>query len=70
MPITRQTTINEIAEKYLAAVEELFDYGLHCIGCHASSFETIEDGFRVHGLDEKEIDEAIKKINAKIKEHK
>lgn len=39
------------------------DYGFHCVGCFASSMETIEQGASVHGMNEAEIKEMLDKLN-------
>jgi|TARA_B100001964_G_C14258572_1_gene613893 hybrid cluster-associated redox disulfide protein len=61
--ITKDTTIGEIVEKYPQVVETLTDFGLHCVGCHVSAYESLEAGFRGHGMDDKTIDEALKRLN-------
>src|SRR3989344_1768643 len=61
--ITKDTTIGEIAEKYPQVVETLMSYGVHCVGCHVSPFESLEMGFRGHGIDDSTIEEAVKKLN-------
>ncbi|MFN3909950.1 MAG: DUF1858 domain-containing protein [Candidatus Anstonellaceae archaeon] len=68
--ITKNTLIVEIVLNYPELAEELMEIGFHCIGCPASSFETIYEGCLVHGLNEKEIEAFIKKLNEKIKEIK
>jgi hybrid cluster-associated redox disulfide protein len=65
--ITKNITFAELFEKKPEAMSILFDSGLHCIGCHMSVYETIEQGCSAHGMTKKETDEIIKKINA-IKE--
>jgi len=42
-------------------------YGLHCIGCMFAYDETVEEGCKAHGFDEKTIDSMIKEINEFIK---
>ena len=66
MQITKETTIGEIVEKYPQAVETLMSFGVHCIGCHVSPFESLEMGFKGHGLDDATIEEAVKKLNEVI----
>ena len=66
MEITKDIKIGELVQKHPQAAQILFDYGLHCIGCHVSAFESLEDGFKGHGLDDKKIEEAVKKINELI----
>ena len=64
--ITKDTTIGEIVEKYPQAVETLMSYGVHCVGCHVSPFESLEMGFKGHGIDDSTIEEAVKKLNEMI----
>ena len=39
------------------------DYGFHCVGCFASTMETLEQGGAVHGMTETEIEEMVAKLN-------
>jgi|WetSurMetagenome_2_1015567.scaffolds.fasta_scaffold47883_3 hydroxylamine reductase len=61
--ITKDMTFAELFEKKPEAMNVLFEAGLHCIGCHMSAYETIEQGCQTHGMNKKEIDELIKKLN-------
>ena len=61
--ITKDTLIGEIVEKYPQVVGTLMGFGLHCVGCHVAAFESLEAGFKAHGLDDKQIEEAVKKLN-------
>ncbi len=61
--ITQDTLIGQIVEEHPEVIETLLSYGVHCIGCHVSPYEPLGDGFRSHGLNEEEIQEAIKKLN-------
>ncbi|MCK5594525.1 MAG: DUF1858 domain-containing protein, partial [Candidatus Aenigmarchaeota archaeon] len=40
------------------------DHGLHCIGCFAASFETLEQGAAAHGMDIKKL---VEDLNAAVK---
>jgi len=62
MKITRSTKLVNLADN-IEAVEILTDLGLHCIGCFASQFETLELGCRGHGMSDEEIDDLIEKLN-------
>ncbi len=64
--ITSKTAIGEIIESCEEAGRILLSYGVHCVGCHVSPFESLEDGFKSHGLGEKEINEAVERINNEI----
>ena len=61
--ITKNMTLGEIAEKYPKAVEVLMKYGLHCIGCSAASWETLEQGATAHNITAEELDEILKELN-------
>jgi len=66
--ITKETTIGEIVEKYPQAVETLMSFGVHCVGCHVSPFESLEMGFKGHGMDDATIGEAVRKLNEVIEQ--
>lgn len=53
----------ELLEKHPESVEVLMNSGMHCIGCPASMFETLEDGALAHGID---ADKLVKEINKKL----
>jgi hydroxylamine reductase len=63
--ITKDMTFAELLEKKPESMNILFEAGLHCIGCHMSAYETIEQGCSAHGMNKKEIDELIKKLNSR-----
>ncbi len=46
------------------------DYGLHCVGCMAADFDSLEQGAKVHGFSDKEIDKMVKKLNQIISKDK
>ena len=66
--ITRESTIGDIVQQNSQLVETLLSFGVHCVGCHVAYSETIQDGFRSHGMTEEEIDEAVKILNDKLAE--
>lgn len=70
--IHRQMTIEDIlslfpnkAQKLSATITEA---GLHCVGCQAAVFETLEGGMALHGKSEEEIDTLVTKLNALLQE--
>jgi len=65
MTINKDSTFQEIMMSCPEAGKILFGYGLHCIGCHLSASETLEQGAKAHGLTDKQIKEIIEKINTK-----
>ena len=62
--ITRKTPIGELVMGFPPAVEILFGYGFHCIGCGLSAYETIEEGASAHGFDDEAIDKLVDELNA------
>ncbi len=70
MEITKESNIAEIVREHPETVAILFDYGVHCVGCHAASFENLGQGLQAHGLSEEKIEKIIKEMNEKIKETK
>ncbi len=63
--ITKNMTFQDVMDKYPNAIDVVMNYGLHCIGCHVSAFETIEQGAKAHGLNKKDIEKMIKEMNEK-----
>ena len=62
--ITKDMLLDDIVKKYPETIMILMGYGLHCVGCIVSEIETIEQGAKIHGLDDKEIDFMLKDLNA------
>jgi len=67
MMVSRETNLGEVASKYPEAAKIMFEYGLHCVGCFANQFDTVEQGAAIHGLSEEEMDEIIFRVNESIK---
>ncbi len=68
--ITRDTIISNILEinpsKSALLTEMLLDFGIHCIGCGASSIETLGQGVLGHGYTEEQLDKLIADLNKVI----
>ena len=62
--INEKMSLASVLEKYPEAAEIFIKEGLHCIGCAMASYESIEDGCKMHGIDAKKL---VKKINKKLK---
>jgi hybrid cluster-associated redox disulfide protein len=61
--LTKNINLGELIANYPKAARSLVeDYNLHCVGCFAASFETLEQGLQVHGHSAKDIDKIIKKL--------
>ncbi len=63
--ITKKTKLNEILKINPDVAEILFEAGLSCIGCPMAMQETLEEGCLAHGMNQKEIDELIERLNRK-----
>ena len=63
MKITKTNLINDLLDKYPQAAEILMAYGLHCVNCHFSDLDTLEDGATMHGISDEEIGLMIKDVN-------
>lgn len=68
--VTKQANLGEVVELYPEASDVLLSYGLHCVGCFAAGFDTIEIGAKLHGMTDGEIDEMVDQVNAVIHENK
>ncbi len=51
MTISKENTIEEVVTRYPESVMVFMKHGLHCVGCHVSAFESIEEGAMAHGID-------------------
>ena len=62
--ITKDMNFAEVLEKYPETARVLVEKGMHCVGCMAAHFETIEQGANAHKID---VDELVKEMNKAIK---
>ncbi len=65
--ITRDMTIEDIfsnfPQKGQKLAQEMTNRGLHCVGCGAATWETLEAGMLSHGFSEEEIDDLVERLN-------
>jgi iron-sulfur cluster assembly protein len=70
--VTRDMTIENIfsnfPHKSQKLAQEITNAGLHCVGCGAATWETLEAGMLGHGFSEQEIDQLILKLNEILSE--
>ena len=70
--ISREMTITEILtafpEKSLDISDAMKDFGIHCVGCGAASFETLEQGVLGHGFSEADLNKLLDSVNQIISE--
>ena len=60
----------ESPEKAQLLAEVMIDFGIHCVGCGAASFETLEQGVLSHGFSEKDLKKLIEELNKILKNKK
>jgi len=60
--IKKDANIANLVFAHPEVADVLLDYGLHCVGCFASAFDTIEDGAKVHQMSDEEIEEMMERI--------
>lgn len=70
--IHRHMTIDEILGSFPSKAQkiahELTRAGLHCVGCQASTWETLEAGMMGHGMSEASIEELVRRLNKVLEE--
>src|SRR5271156_4444294 len=70
--ITRTMTIEDIFKRFpnksQKLAQEITNAGLHCVGCSASTWETIEAGMYGHGMTDEQIDGLLGKLNGILSE--
>jgi hybrid cluster-associated redox disulfide protein len=64
--IKGDTPFSELLQKYPETAPIMMKHGLHCIGCHAAAFETIEQGCTAHGMKEEDIKKMLREMNEAI----
>lgn len=67
-----QMTIDQILsmfpQKAQRLSQEITNAGLHCIGCHAATWETLEAGMLGHGMNQTAIERLVSRLNALLAE--
>lgn len=65
--IHRQMTIEHILSmfphKAQRLSQEITNAGLHCVGCGAATWETLEGGMYGHGMNDAQIDRLVERLN-------
>jgi hybrid cluster-associated redox disulfide protein len=50
MKITKDSLIGDVVNKYPKTAPVFLQHGLHCIGCHVATWETLEQASVNHGV--------------------
>ncbi len=61
--VTKDMLLMDILLAHPEVAPILMGYGLHCIGCHFSGYDTLEMGARIHGMDDETIGMMLKDVN-------
>lgn len=67
MTITKDMTIEEVVTQYPETMMVFIRHGLHCVGCHVSAFENIEEGAQAHGIN---VDALVADLNKVVSSRK
>ena len=59
--ITKDMGLVEVLRRFPQTLPVFSKYGIHCIGCSMSAFETIEQGAQAHGINVKKFVEDLNK---------
>ncbi len=70
MKITRKTNMNALLMEKPELAGMLLSTGMGCVGCPMAMMESVEDGCKAHGMNDKEIDEFIERLNRGNKKEK
>lgn len=62
--MTIKTILSSFPDKAQRLAQEVTNAGLHCVGCQASTWETLEAGMLGHGMSEASIDQLVLRLNA------
>lgn len=61
--VSKEMTIGDVVQKFPHLAEVLMSHGIHCVGCGAKYFETLEMGFKGHGMSDEKIDQIVGELN-------
>ncbi len=65
--IKKDDLIVKVIREHPETIPVFLDFGVHCIGCAAAQFETVEQGAAAHGI---QVEELLKALNKAIEEAK
>ncbi|MBS0604311.1 MAG: iron-sulfur cluster assembly accessory protein [Verrucomicrobia bacterium] len=66
--VSKDMTIEEIFSRFPSKsqklAQEMTNSGLHCVGCGAATWETLEAGMLSHGFAAEDVDDMVDRLNA------
>jgi|JI9StandDraft_1071089.scaffolds.fasta_scaffold32280_4 iron-sulfur cluster assembly protein len=70
--VNKEMTISDILgnwpHKSQKLAQEITNMGLHCVGCGAATYETLEAGMLGHGMSEEDVQELVDRLNEVLAE--
>ena len=61
--VSRHDLIADVVAMCPETAEVLMDFGVGCVGCHISEFETLEQGILGHGFSEEDLEQVLLDLN-------
>ncbi|MFY7842896.1 MAG: iron-sulfur cluster assembly accessory protein [Rhabdochlamydiaceae bacterium] len=61
--MTIESILSNFPHKSQKLAQEITNTGLHCVGCGAATWETLEAGMLSHGFSEEEVDQLVFRLN-------
>ncbi|MCP4010136.1 MAG: DUF1858 domain-containing protein [Proteobacteria bacterium] len=61
-PLSSDTTVKELLDRYPKILQLFMDFGLLCVGCPAEAFHTLADVAREYHLDPNQLRQRIDRI--------
>jgi hybrid cluster-associated redox disulfide protein len=69
MEITKENNIAELIQEHPKVTEIFLDHGLHCAGCMAAAFDTIDQGTKAHGMTDEETQALVEDLNLVVNQN-
>ena len=67
--IDPQININDLITEFPELAEVLtWEYGLHCVNCIISEYDTLKQGAAIHGIEGKDFDDMLAHLEEVINE--
>ena len=66
--MTIESILSLFPNKAQKLSQEITNAGLHCVGCHAATWETLEAGMLGHGMSYEQIQRLVDRLNALLQE--
>lgn len=67
--VNSDDNIMDAVNRYPEIAKVLGEAGLHCVGCHVSTMESIKQGIQAHGMSEEDLEELMQEVNLKVEEY-